>query len=214
MLTYTRWMAGSDSELPALLVSGLNSAALIKALARFRMELHELQIEQGRYAVAGQRQRRSQRACGLCGELEDEAHLIFDRPADEEAWVRAHVLFWCIPRPEEADLDVRMRELMNPPPSQENPRFWHEMADLLVACFETRTVCVHSNHDGRWHARGLMLTAAGLFSRVLCAIKGVRRTVQLTTHTLATRDESCPYLPTLAQTFNTCSSLWDDALRG
>jgi len=141
MLTYTRWMAGSDSEPPALLSSGLNSAARIKALARFRMGLHELQIERGRYAVAGQRQRRSQRVCGLCGGLEDEAHLIFECPAYEEARVQAHNLFRCIPRPEEADLDARMREFMNPRPGQENLRFWREMADFLVACFETRTAC-------------------------------------------------------------------------
>ncbi|KAG1679290.1 hypothetical protein FOA52_009320 [Chlamydomonas sp. UWO 241] len=34
------------------------------------------EIERGRYAVAGQRQRRSQRACCLCGGLEDEAHMV------------------------------------------------------------------------------------------------------------------------------------------
>jgi hypothetical protein len=43
--------------------------------------------------------------------------------------------------PEEADLDARMQELMSPRPGQEYHRFWHEMADFLVACFETRTAC-------------------------------------------------------------------------
>ena len=158
-------MAGSDSEPPALLSSGLNSTARITALARFRMGLHELQIERGRYAVAGQRQRRSQRVCGLCGGLEDEAHLIFECPAYDEARARAHNLFRCIPRPEAADLGARMREFMNPRPGQENPRFWHEMADFLIACFETRTACT-AIMMGRCHARGLVLTASCLFTRI------------------------------------------------
>ncbi|KAG1658388.1 hypothetical protein FOA52_010067 [Chlamydomonas sp. UWO 241] len=87
MLTYMQWMAGSDSEPPALLSSGLNSTARITAPARFKMGLHELQMERGRYAVAGQRQRRTQRACCLCGGLEDEAHMVFEFPAYEEARV-------------------------------------------------------------------------------------------------------------------------------
>jgi hypothetical protein len=59
MLFYLRWVATDDGEPPALLSSGLNSAKRITALARFRMGLHELQIERGHY----ERKPRSQRAC-------------------------------------------------------------------------------------------------------------------------------------------------------
>jgi hypothetical protein len=140
MLTYTRWMAADEGEPPALLSSGINSAKRITALARFRMGLHELQIERGRY----ERQPRSQRACCLCGGREDEAHMIFECPAYEEARVQAHELFEGIPGAEEAGLDARMREFMNPRPGRLYPRFWRDMTDFLVACFETRTACIES----------------------------------------------------------------------
>jgi hypothetical protein len=87
-------------------------------------------------------QPRSQRACCLCGGREDEAHMIFECPAYGEARVQAHELFEGIPGTEEAGLDARMREFMNPRPGRLYPRFWRDMTDFLVACFETRTACI------------------------------------------------------------------------
>jgi hypothetical protein len=104
-------IAADEGEPPALLSSGINSAKRITALARFRMGLHELQISSDRAGAL--RETAAQPEGCLCGGREDEAHMIFECPAYEEARVQALELFEGIPGAEEAGLDARMRELMN-----------------------------------------------------------------------------------------------------
>ncbi|KAG1660705.1 hypothetical protein FOA52_014324 [Chlamydomonas sp. UWO 241] len=66
-------------------------------------------------------------------------------------------LFRSIPRPEEADLDERMREFMNPRPGQEKPRFWHELADFLVACAWATRLHVFGCPDDYWLREAMRL---------------------------------------------------------
>jgi hypothetical protein len=129
MLTYRRWMA-DDSGSASMLLTGLNCSTQITTLARFRMGLHELQIEAGRYA--GQAEPRSQRLCRLCGTREDEAHVIFECPAYIEARTQFNTLFLNVPK-DDKGLDAQMRAFMNPSPGLFYPGFWRDLANFLVS---------------------------------------------------------------------------------
>jgi hypothetical protein len=143
MLTYMRWMADDSGGAP-MLRTGLNSAAQITTLARFRMGLHELQIEKGRHT--GQAEPRSQRLCRLCGMREDEAHVIFECPAYMEARAQFHTLFLSIPEDDEG-LDAQMRAFMNPSPGLLYPGFWRDLANFLVSCLDIRNTSLEMVED-------------------------------------------------------------------
>jgi hypothetical protein len=55
------------------------------------------------------------------------ARMIFKCPAYAEARVRNHELFRGIPGAEEAGLDARVQEFVNPRPWLLYPGFWHDM---------------------------------------------------------------------------------------
>jgi hypothetical protein len=143
MLTYMRWMADDSGGAP-MLRTGLNSAAQITTLARFRMGLHELQIEKGRHT--GQAEPRSQRLCCLCGMREDEAHVIFECPAYMETRVQFHTLFLSVPE-DDKGLDAQMRAFMNPSPGLLYPGFWRDLANFLVSCLDIRNTSLEMVED-------------------------------------------------------------------
>jgi hypothetical protein len=137
-LTYMRWMADATGP-PAMLHSGLNGFARITTLARFRMGLHELQIERGRHMC----QARSRRYCHHCNTREDEAHMIFECPLYDSARITAHALFADIPEPGSAHgggMDERMNKFMNPRQDLLIPNFWHTLATFLVTCLKARDI--------------------------------------------------------------------------
>jgi len=136
-LTYMRWMAGDTDGLPAMLHSGLNDFTRIATLARFRMGLHELQVESGRHVG----QARSHRHCHLCSVREDEAHMIFECPLYAAARAAAHPLFADIPVPgavHGGGMDERMNKFMNPRQDLLIPDFWYTLTTFLVTCLKAR----------------------------------------------------------------------------
>ena len=148
MLTYLRWVAARRTipgahERNELFWFDLNNEKQIRAVATFRMGLHELQIERGRH---GHRQPRNERKCRFCGLLEDEAHLIFECPVYEEARVGAQALFAGVPW-SEAGMDTRMQFFLNPRPDM-FPSFWGMMAKFLVTCFDVRATSLIVTGEG------------------------------------------------------------------
>jgi hypothetical protein len=136
-LTYMRWMAGDTDGSPAMLHSGLNDFTRIATLARFRMGLHELQVESGRHVG----QARSHRHCHLCSVREDEAHMIFECPLYAAARAAAHPLFADIPVPgavHGGGMDERMNKFMNPRQDLFIPDFWYTLTTFLVTCLKAR----------------------------------------------------------------------------
>ena len=150
MLTCLRWVAARRTipeahERHELFCFDLNNGKQIRAVANFRMGLHELQIERGRH---GHRQPRNERRCQLCGGREDEAHMIFECPAYEEARAGAQALFAGVLGPE-AGMDTRMRIFLNPRPGMFSPGFWGLMAKFLMTCSEVRATSLTATGDGK-----------------------------------------------------------------
>jgi hypothetical protein len=148
MLTYLRWVAARRTipgahERHELFWFDLNNEKQIRAVATFRMGLHELQIERGRH---GRRQPRDERRCRFCGEREDEAHMIFYCPVYEEARGEAQALFAGVPGPE-VGMDIRMQIFLNPRPGM-FPGFWGMMAKFLVTCFDVRATSLIATGEG------------------------------------------------------------------
>lgn len=140
MIVYQRWMLDKEQEPPAMNWSGINSSQLIGAMARFRMGVHGLRIEKGRHGPG--RLSRNNRICRLClrGEREDEAHLVFECPAFDEAREQAYALYTDLPDLA-AGMDARMRAFMNPRPGLFIPGgYWNMLAKFLYSCQE-----IHSN---------------------------------------------------------------------
>jgi exonuclease III len=142
MIVYQHWMRDKEQAPPAMDWSGINSSHLIGAMARFRMGVHGLRIETGRHCPG--RLNRNNRICRLCerGDREDEAHVVFECPAYDEARQQAYALYTDLPDPA-AGMDARMRAFMNPRPGLFIPGgYWNMLAKFLYSCQEIHSIRV------------------------------------------------------------------------
>ena len=129
-LTYQLWFRADTWVRKESFTFHLNRPADIKAVAKFRVGMHCLNIRVGR--LAGRRARRGERVCQMCsqGVVEDELHLM-ECPAYEHHRQRNKAL--CA-RPEGGWTDSIFRERMNGATREH----WQGVADFVGCCMDTR----------------------------------------------------------------------------
>ena len=129
LATYRHYFCSDSIDKGAAFIDHVHTPAQIKALARFRMSAHDLNIERMRHS----RKKRHERYCTCCDLqcVEDELH-IFECPAYSDVRNSFADL-----RPLAAPYinDKCLREFMNPV----EPDKWPRLADFLLCVMAERT---------------------------------------------------------------------------
>jgi hypothetical protein len=137
-LTYQQWIKADTWVRKEAFGFHLNKPADIKAVAKFRVGMHCLNIRGGR--LAGNRVRRSEQVCQLCKHgVEDEMH-VMECPAYEQHRQKNQAL--CA-RPEGGWTDQEFRGRMNGA-TQEH---WEGLAAFLRSCLDTRAQMLEQHNS-------------------------------------------------------------------
>ena len=142
-LTYRRWFhKGVPPDPEALIWRHVRGGHRLSHLARFRLGMHGLEIQRGRFTNTP----RSMRWCRMClvhGRLEreDEGHLAIECPFYEEARLRFPGLFQGLPST--GSLDDKMQAFNCPRLGvdshyEDYGTFWGDMADFVATAMAQR----------------------------------------------------------------------------
>jgi hypothetical protein len=138
-LTYQQWFRADTWVRKESFTYHLHRQADIKAVAKFRVGMHCLNIREGRLAKV----RRHERLCPCCkGGVEDEMHMMMECPAYDRHRAANQAL--CA-RPEGGWSDAAFRERMN----GATRGHWEGLADFIGRCMETRVQMIEQQNSAR-----------------------------------------------------------------